>query len=522
MSVVGSTFIPMSSTIHPTDATDFDVRTTLLDATTARKTADREEARLLALAIQIVHLFPVDEDTPVASFSDQCLTTRDENDPIRDHLAGAGTPMVAERAVEELAAALDISYRSGCNLVADALELNYRLPRLWRLVQDGKLQAWKARQVAQHTTHLGPEAVAFVDAQAAIAGAKNRIVPNLAGLVHAALIRFEPDTAKEHEQAAKDHRDVTFDHSGGETLGSTTMTATMDPIDAHDLDTTISEVANQLGRLGDTVLARPPPRPSPRRARPPPSSHRPVPAATRRRSRDQRTQPAHRADGLGHRQHHRRHHLPPHRRRRPPHRPERPGRRHRSRDGREARHRHPRPHQDLAAAHRRSHHQAGPRPLTLGRGRPARPTRVDARPRHVARRPLRLPRLQRRRPTLRPRPHHPVRADGRGRATQPNLTREFRLPVPTTSPVEDLHQLALRTRRPRPLRVDQPARPHHSARPISKQVLACLSARGLPVQSSNRVRDRRFGSTLVRSLRGGSASFCASCFADTACGRPSH
>jgi hypothetical protein len=131
------------------DDVDLDVRTTLLEAAAERRQADRSEARLLALAVQIVHL-------------------------------------VAERAVEELAAALDVSYGSGCNLVADALELRYRLPRMWRLVQSGRLQAWKARKVAQQTTHLGAEAVAFVDAQAALAGAKNRMVPNLAGLVHAA------------------------------------------------------------------------------------------------------------------------------------------------------------------------------------------------------------------------------------------------------------------------------------------------------------------------------------------------
>ncbi len=92
------------------------------------------------------------------------------------------------------------------------MELRYRLPRLWALVQAGRLQAWKARQVAQHTTHLGAEAVAFVDAQAAIAGAKNRITPNLTGLVHEALIRFEPETAKRREEAARNHREVRFDY----------------------------------------------------------------------------------------------------------------------------------------------------------------------------------------------------------------------------------------------------------------------------------------------------------------------
>ena len=104
-----------------------------------RRQADRSEARLLALAVQIVHLHPVEDHTPVASWDDPLLTIPDDDDPITDHLAGTGTPQVAERAVEELAAALDLSYRSGCGLVADSLELSYRLPRLWALVQAGRV-----------------------------------------------------------------------------------------------------------------------------------------------------------------------------------------------------------------------------------------------------------------------------------------------------------------------------------------------------------------------------------------------
>ena len=165
-----------------------EVREILLEAAAERRQADRSEARLLALAVQIVHLHPVDETTCTATWNPSA-SLDEEPEPV----AGTGTPLVAEQAVEELGAALGISYHSALGLVTDALELRYRLPRLWALVQAGRLQAWKARKVAQRTTHLGPETVAFVDAQAAIAGAKNRLVPNLPGLIHQALIRFEPE-----------------------------------------------------------------------------------------------------------------------------------------------------------------------------------------------------------------------------------------------------------------------------------------------------------------------------------------
>ena len=71
-------------------------------------------------------------------------------------LAGPGTPGVAQYAVEELAAALDLSLAAGLHLVSEAVELCFRLPRLWALVHDGRLQAWKASQVARATTGLSP------------------------------------------------------------------------------------------------------------------------------------------------------------------------------------------------------------------------------------------------------------------------------------------------------------------------------------------------------------------------------
>ena len=76
-------------------------------------------------------------------------------------------------------------------------------------------------------------------------------MPNLTGLIEKALIRFEPDKARPREEAAKNHRDVTFDYHDDDTLASATLTATLDSIDAHDLDATVSDLANQLGRLGD-------------------------------------------------------------------------------------------------------------------------------------------------------------------------------------------------------------------------------------------------------------------------------
>ena len=159
---------------------------------------------------------------------------------------------MAEAAVEELGAALDVSYRSAMTLTADAVELCFRLPRLWELVQGGRLQAWKARRVAAHTQALSTAAVDFVDRHAAVLGVKNRVPANVPALVHEALLRCDPETAEGVEEAALLGRGVWFDYRHGDSTATSRLTASLDTLDALDLDATISELATGMGRLGDT------------------------------------------------------------------------------------------------------------------------------------------------------------------------------------------------------------------------------------------------------------------------------
>jgi hypothetical protein len=99
---------------------------------------------LLALAVHWVDLHPATPDQPAASFPSQpaggLASALGPGCFDRAPLAGAGTPAVAEYAVEELAAALGLSHAAGLSLVSEAVEVCYRLPRLWALVQDGSLQ----------------------------------------------------------------------------------------------------------------------------------------------------------------------------------------------------------------------------------------------------------------------------------------------------------------------------------------------------------------------------------------------
>src|SRR3954451_11386349 len=238
---------------------DLDTTTGVLDAlVAARATADRAEADILALAVHYVDLHPVTDQAPAATSVDRGFagirptpTDQRTDRRVETPLGGDGTPGIAEYAVEELAAALGVSYHTGLSLVCDAVELCYRLPQLWALVQGGHLQAWKARTVATETTHLSKAAAGFVDAQLAAPARRNRL-PGPGGiraLVHQALLRCDPDRAAAVEQAARDRRGVWFDRR--ESVATTQLTAPLDTTDAVGLDATLTDLATLLGRLGD-------------------------------------------------------------------------------------------------------------------------------------------------------------------------------------------------------------------------------------------------------------------------------
>src|SRR4051794_3753618 len=241
-----------------TDTAPRDLDTTgVLDALVdSRRTADRAEAHILALAVHYVDLHPVTDQAPAATWADRGfdgIRPANTHDVTETPLGGDGTPGIAEYAVEELAAALNVSYHTGLGLVCDAVELCYRLPRLWELVQHGHLQAWKARTVATETTALSRDAAGFVDAQLAATARRNKL-PGPGGiraLVKHALTRWDPDAAAAAEHTEAGRRGVWFDNR--ESTATTQLTATLDTADAVGLDTTLTDLATTLGRLGDSA-----------------------------------------------------------------------------------------------------------------------------------------------------------------------------------------------------------------------------------------------------------------------------
>jgi hypothetical protein len=164
-------------------------------------------------------------------------------------LGGEGVPLVSEFAIPELATALGMSTDAGRGLLTDALELAYRLPRVWARVQSGDLQAWRGRRIARETQLLSQEGAAFVDRQ--VAAFAHRIGPaQLQRLVDEAIARFMPETAQERQRKAADGRHFDIDHDQVSFNGTSRVHGELDLADALDLEAAISAGAEELKQLG--------------------------------------------------------------------------------------------------------------------------------------------------------------------------------------------------------------------------------------------------------------------------------
>jgi len=210
-----------------------------------RRAADAAEARLLCLAVEWAVMHPADSIHEPASHTLRGFGQTDLA------LAGPGAPTVAEYAVPELAAALGLSTEAGKRYLGQALELRYRLPRLWARVQAGDLAAWRARRVAAETIGLTAEAAGFVDTH--LAPVAHRVAPaQLDRLVAEAIGRHMPDEVERLAQASWDKRHVTVFEQMVSFTGTMHVEADLDIADALDLDTAVAAGAERRAALGST------------------------------------------------------------------------------------------------------------------------------------------------------------------------------------------------------------------------------------------------------------------------------
>ena len=168
------------------------------DAETMARMADRAKLRF---ANQWADIHAATSETGVEVWGHAGVLDCEE--PI----GGPGTPTLAAFSAEPFGAVLGISTLSAMNLISAAVELKHRLPRIWALMEDLAVPAWKPKMAARLTTNLSPEAAAYVDAELAPILA-TRGGPTIERVVAEAIARFHPEQAEEAEAAGKAAWDV--------------------------------------------------------------------------------------------------------------------------------------------------------------------------------------------------------------------------------------------------------------------------------------------------------------------------
>ena len=141
-----------------------------------------------------------------------------------------------------------MSAGSAARLIADALDLQHRLPMVWAAAQAGQARVYQARHIAYTTRHLTRDQAGFVDHR--IASALGMVsYGRLQTLLQAAVIEADPDGAEQRAAAAAQERFVRLGRSSEHGLKLIIARATAG--DALWFKATIDRIADILARQGD-------------------------------------------------------------------------------------------------------------------------------------------------------------------------------------------------------------------------------------------------------------------------------
>ncbi|GAB3787758.1 HNH endonuclease [Nocardioides ungokensis] len=209
--------------------------------------AERDKLRAAA---QWCVLHPATADTGTATWGGAMLLGGDLDGD--ESLGGDGTPAVSAFAPEPLAAVLGVATETGMKLIADALDLQHRLPRIWGLVERLEVEPHKARHVAQATHRLSRDAAEYVDAQLAdkLPSCSWRAIET--AVAHA-IAKFDPELLEQREKTGKRSWHVTLRHPApAEYAGTSWLDITGDTLDLTAFHDLVCEQAAQLKALGDT------------------------------------------------------------------------------------------------------------------------------------------------------------------------------------------------------------------------------------------------------------------------------
>ena len=177
-----------------------------------------------------------------------------DGEPVQDlceerflRLGGVATPLVAEFCPSELGHSLQISLGAARRLVACALTIRHRLPRLWERVKAGEVWAWKAMQIADKTRHLGGLSSWIVDLRVT-PHVESMAWPRFLDLLDATLLEVDEASYQRRAEEAAGQRDV---RSYRGEHGLRTLVAKVESGDALAFEALVARVAECLADEGD-------------------------------------------------------------------------------------------------------------------------------------------------------------------------------------------------------------------------------------------------------------------------------
>lgn len=224
-----------------------------------RSAADQAEATLLVKATEWADLHPAIDPAdaawparprlvdPYVAAEAEFLGAHEVEEV--DGQPAYDVPAVLWSAIPEFAARLGLSTGAGQRMILEGLELRHRLPETWRQLRAGRVQAWRARRIAQATLGEAADVAAWIDLHVAPIAQRVGVV-TLDRLIDEALLQLHPEERELRRAEAREQRHVGV-HTDGSADGLAYIDITTDTLDALEFDVAVAAIARRLGELGD-------------------------------------------------------------------------------------------------------------------------------------------------------------------------------------------------------------------------------------------------------------------------------
>lgn len=138
--------------------------------------------------------------------------------------AGAdGTPLITEYAAAAFGARIQTSPYGARRLIADAVDIQHRLPRLQRGIDDGRTAVRCARHVAEATRELTGEQARWVDDEVADIADGRLAWKRFTGIVEGKVAAAAPELARAKELAAARERGIRLSRHNEHGIGTLTI-----------------------------------------------------------------------------------------------------------------------------------------------------------------------------------------------------------------------------------------------------------------------------------------------------------